>query len=651
MSADAQTASGQNVPVVLVNMPFGPLATPALGLSMLKSALRTAGISSRIFYFHILFAKQFGVSLYESVAGNYSGVTDLTGDWLFSHTLFENKPDDTQRYVSSVLRRPRLEQALSWAALEGYIAELLMARVGVSSFVDACVETLLQTGARIVGFTSVYQQNVAALAVAQRLKRRRPDILTLFGGANFEGITGQGQFEHFPFIDVAISGEAEQRLPWVVERLLRGERLGKLVGVLAREHLSEGPRFTELGDTQRRDLDSLPVPDFSDFFTQWEEARLEGAQKPAVPFETSRGCWWGQKQHCTFCGLNGESMTYRSKSPQRALTEFTEVTQAHPGHRVTVVDNILDMKYFKTFIQELGARSNPVEIFYEVKANLTHEQVRLLKAARVLTIQPGIENLSDQILRLMRKGVTGMQNLQLMKWCKEYGITPLWNMLWGFPGEEPEEYARLAELFPLLTHLTPPLMGVSILLERFSPNFNEARARGFKDVRPAPAYFFIYDLPEEALQNIAYFFSYQYEDGRDVWAYVKPVAQRIKEWLAEHDTSALYSLDKKDHLLIIDRRKVAPSPSVILQGAERWALQACEAVTTLQALEERYLEQEPAAQDWDALENVLARLVEAKLLITDGKHYLGLPVAVTQDPLAAPVPPLEELGAPIFSAA
>ena len=96
---------------------------------------------------------------------------------------------------------------------------------------------------------------------------------------------------------------------------------------------------------------------------------------------------------------------------------------------------------------------------------------------------------------------------------------------------------------------------------------------------------------------------------------------------------------------------MAPSPSLILQGAERWALLACDAVTSVQALKDRYLEQDPVAQGWDPLEAVLARLVEAKLVLTDGKHYLGLPVAVTQDPLAAPVPFMEELGEPVPSAA
>ena len=69
----------------------------------------------------------------------------------------------------------------------------------------------------------------------------------------------------------------------------------------------------------------------------------------------------------------------------------------------------------------------------------------LLARAGVRSIQPGIESFSDSVLRLMRKGVTGLQNVQLLKWCRELGLRPYWNLLWGFPGEDPQEYARMAE--------------------------------------------------------------------------------------------------------------------------------------------------------------------------------------------------------------
>ena len=82
----------------------------------------------------------------------------------------------------------------------------------------------------------------------------------------------------------------------------------------------------------------------------------------------------------------------------------------------------------------------------------------------------------------MGKGVTALQNIQLLKWCKELGITVSWNIIWGFPGEPAGEYARMAALVPHLTHLEPPEYAGPISLERFSPNYDFADRLGFVHV-------------------------------------------------------------------------------------------------------------------------------------------------------------------------
>jgi hypothetical protein len=42
------------------------------------------------------------------------------------------------------------------------------------------------------------------------------------------------------------------------------------------------------------------------------------------------------------------------------------------------VDNILDVRYVTTVLPEFARRGAPLELFYEVKANITRDQVRLL---------------------------------------------------------------------------------------------------------------------------------------------------------------------------------------------------------------------------------------------------------------------------------
>src|SRR4030095_5227998 len=117
----------------------------------------------------------------------------------------------------------------------------------------------------------------------------------------------------------------------------------------------------------------------------------------------------------------------------------------------------------------LAARNLGIELFYEVKANLNKEQLSLLRAAGITAIQPGIESLSDIVLQIMRKGVSALQNIRLLKWCRQLGISPHWNLIWGFPDEPPAEYQRMAELVPLITHLTPPVGSSKIQIHRFSP--------------------------------------------------------------------------------------------------------------------------------------------------------------------------------------
>src|SRR5262245_59233898 len=112
-------------------------------------------------------------------------------------------------------------------------------------------------------------------------------------------------------------------------------------------------------------------------------------------------------------------MAFRSKSADRVLAELEEFRARYPATHVVAVDNILDMSYFRNVLPRLRDRRLGFTLFYETKSNLTKAQVKLLRDAGVLAIQPGVESLSTNVLRLMRKGVTSLQNIQLLKWCKQ----------------------------------------------------------------------------------------------------------------------------------------------------------------------------------------------------------------------------------------
>src|SRR5262249_9714226 len=137
---------------------------------------------------------------------------------------------------------------------------------------------------------------------------------------------------------------------------------------------------------------------------------------PALPHESSRGCWWGEKHHCTFCGLNGLGMAFREKSADVVAKELEMMFAKYPIRRVNMVDNIMPHKYFTSLLPRLRDRlPQTAAIFYEQKANITLRKAQALKNARITAIQPGIESLNSHVLKCINKGTTATQNIALLR--------------------------------------------------------------------------------------------------------------------------------------------------------------------------------------------------------------------------------------------
>jgi ribosomal peptide maturation radical SAM protein 1 len=528
--------------ILLLSMPWHALDRPSLGLSLLKAALEKDGHRCEVRYLGFELANTIGLEDYLWVHGELP-YTAFAGDWLFTTALYGERPGVDQAYIVDVLQQ-------LWRRPDADIARLLRIRARLEPFLDHCQRTL-GCDYDIVGFTSTFEQNIASLALAKRLALRQPRPVIVFGGANWEGEMGEALLRRFSFVDVVVSGEGDETFPALVNAIAADGDPTDIPGLVIRGAAGQtrgtGPPAVV------RELDRLPLPRYEDYLTQLDASPGARGVLPTLLLETSRGCWWGAKHHCTFCGLNGGTMQFRSKSAPRVMEEVDALLAHRPG-AVAVVDNILDMRYFSTVLPELARRGAPLDLFYEVKANLNRDQVRLLALAGVRHIQPGIESLSDSILKLMRKGTTALQNIQLLKWCAEYGVVPEWNFLYGFPGEDPAEYVKMASLIDDIRHLTPPSGHGPVRLDRFSPYHQDPEAMGMTAVRPARPYQYLYDTDQNELMHIAYYFDYAYADHREL-SYVYPALHRILEWQRTGSTGALVIKPAADgSALLLDSR-------------------------------------------------------------------------------------------------
>jgi ribosomal peptide maturation radical SAM protein 1 len=191
--------------------------------------------------------------------------------------------------------------------------------------------------------------------------------------------------------------------------------------------------------------------------------------------------------------------------------ELALLARRHHSFRLAAVDNILDPTYLTQLFPALVDSGVGYQLFYEVKANLTRAQVGLLARAGVTHLQPGIESLSTNVLRLMDKGVRAAQNVNLLRWARYYGIETAWGILCGFPGETAEDYDAQAAAVPHLVHLQPPSDASRIWLERFSPLYTAPNRFGVRSRAPEPSYRYVYPDGVD-LDRVAYFFEYELAD-------------------------------------------------------------------------------------------------------------------------------------------
>lgn len=247
----------------------------------------------------------------------------------------------------------------------------------VPEFLERCVAEIEQLGAGVVGFTCTFNQVLASIAVARRLKRERPELRILLGGACVHGSMGEAYARAFPFIDHVFTGEADEAFPKLLCVLRDRGDVSAIPGVTHRGELAVPPALTH-------DMDRLPIPDYSSYFdnrTEYARAGYALAPLENLPFESSRGCWWGQKNHCTFCGLNNQGMAFRAKSPARVVAELTGLAQKHGCLRFTAADNILDYRGYDQLLPALADLGLDFQLFYEIKANMTRDDVGKLARA------------------------------------------------------------------------------------------------------------------------------------------------------------------------------------------------------------------------------------------------------------------------------
>jgi len=543
--------AGKRCAALLIVPPFADVDRPSLGLHLLQANARRAGFEVAVFYANLFVAHVIGHELYKAIS--YAPTFWLLGERFFAQAAY-GRTGLSAESLAQLREREDVDHAIDAQALLVWSAQ-------AERIADELAAVITQANYPVVGFSTTFEQTAASIAVLNRVKTLDPTVVAIMGGANCEGPMATGVLSLSTHIDHVFSGESETSFVQFLKRLDQG--------VL--------PQAKIIAGDANHDLDELPMPDYQEYHDQLREflPQLSASGDVWLPYECSRGCWWGVKHHCTFCGLNGQTMAHRVKSSAVVLEQLKALLDQHPSRKISMVDNIMPHAYFKSLLPRIKPALGDVHIFFEQKANLSLEQVVLLKSAGVHVIQPGIESLATPVLKLIDKGVTARQNIELLRFARAAGLALNWNHLIGLPGDRSDDYWKVVDLIPALVHLNPPsgLFGLSI--DRFSPYFERPQTYGVSGIKPMASYFDV--LPDGAdVFSVAYHFNAEHDSeskvDRDVQTALRSAIERWQNlWRQDERAPPTLSVTPLDGetFLLLDSRFDVSEPTVEFIDAEQ----------------------------------------------------------------------------------
>lgn len=504
---------------------------------------------------------------------------------------------------------------------------------------DRTVERIMEQiprGSDVVGLSVGFDsQKLPAAVLARRLRERGETATIVVGGTGTDEAMGPALLERFAELDLVLQGEADESWPVLLDRLAAAGRVdgagdfGDVPGAVFRR----AGRIVSVPErTPSRAFFGVKVPDYSAFVEQ--RARSEHTRgQLCLLVETSRGCWWGKKHHCTFCGIRSVDEEYRSRDPADAVAVLTELYDRYEPSLLYCTDPIVPATYHATAwpaLHRARADGRDWRIFYETKSSLKRRELARMAAAGILRVQPGIESFSTRCLEAMDKGAKGLQQIAYVKWAHAYGVTVNYGIISGMPPERPADLRAMTALAAKLWHLPPPADVNRLALHRFSPHYRDPEGFGLADVRPFRTQHVVYQCDRPLLDRLCYQLDFrvpeqdteEYEQARD------ELVAAVIAWRMAFLAGAGLWVRAQGDVRVVGRSRSAEDldVEVVDDPVEVLVLDACAERRSIPRLA-RAGGHDPEAL-WAAVRSLEAR----DLMVTEGDEALSLPIIPDLDP-------------------
>lgn len=288
-----------------------------------------------------------------------------------------------------------------------------------------------------------------ALAVSRAVKERYPDLPVVWGGWH-ASLFPLDTLEE-PSIDITVQGQGEETFRRIVERLAAGESMEGLDGLCWKREgvaVRNAPRAMI-------DMNAFPTPDYALIET---EAYYAAKGSRQIDYISSIGCFF----RCAFCAdpfVYGR--TWSGLEPERIVDELEELWRRERFTEVAFQDETFFTYRPRVMrmAEEMIRRDLRVGWTATMRADqgvrMTDQEWELCARSGMRWLLIGVESGSPETLARIRKDITLDQVFHCARICARLGITVVFPVIVGFPGESAQSIQASIDVAKRLRAMSP----------------------------------------------------------------------------------------------------------------------------------------------------------------------------------------------------
>ena len=269
----------------------------------------------------------------------------------------------------------------------------------------------------LVGFSILFSNTEFSIEIAKEVKQKNSNIIIIFGGPNAT-VTHKELIDNNNFIDVVMRGEGEADIVSLINDYnLNGRFTIPLEGCSYQNIKNKKVYSKKISKIDN--LDELANPDRRNAFS-YSKTVIDGKEYYNIDISTSRGCPY----QCTFCSVPMFKLKWRCRSAENVINEITKIYQRKKNIYIIFIDDnfLVDVDRALKIaegIYKIGKKDNvTIPFVFAARTDqllrMTVDQLRKIKEYGCYSIEVGIENGSDTVLKRMKKNINVKQNLKVI---------------------------------------------------------------------------------------------------------------------------------------------------------------------------------------------------------------------------------------------